>query len=133
MLRNPKSYCENDCVACEECIEEYEDERCFDPGCCDDGAAKECLNFRCKEKVLVERIDAKHLKISIDKLRIYCSRRKEGCDWIGTSSSQDSHEETCPFKIIRCPNKPYALILRNYNLSTHRRTDCQHQKIACPR
>ena len=66
-----------------------------------------CPYCGAKGKLFVHIVD-KRLKREIDSLRIRCTNKEEGCQWIGEVGSLKDHLESasgCGFVEVECPNR----------------------------
>ena len=96
----------------------------------------------------------KALKREIDELKIHCTHRGEGCQWIGElgnlqthlnsrykckhCSYEDTHQQIttfhynkCPEYPLDCPNKCGAKSIKRNDMSAHR-DECPEETIRCP-
>ena len=89
-------------------------------GCCGQHYCESCLNYwfttnhrrscpHCRtERPEFQYFLNKSVKREIDSLRIHCTNKEEGCQWIGELGSLKDHLESangCGYVEVKCPNK----------------------------
>ena len=52
----------------------------------------------CRSRSVFRSHPDEHARRKIHKLRVYCSHRRRGCEWVGELSDMDRHVESCPRK-----------------------------------
>ena len=122
--------CCGECV-CKKCIDSHQQR---------EAAIREDKKPRCPfcrkaEFRLIENLD---LKKSIEKLKVYCLYRGNGCMWSGKLQEGKAHLQECVFYPIDCPNgcREYGKIERR-NLAKHlaecpiQIEECSFEHIGC--
>lgn len=77
-----------------------------------------------------ERLDKWYSAVATNReiqcLHIYCTNRREGCDWSGQVNDIDNHRDGCLFEEVECYACRNTMPRRNLNehLNTHDR--CQY-------
>ena len=71
------------------------------------------------------------LKREILDLKIRCTRRKKGCDWVGELRMREDHDQQCSYVDEECDNCGEVVIrmaMKNHkkNLCPRRKTRCEH-------
>ena len=60
----------------------------------------------------------------INELRLYCSNREAGCEWVGKLEELESHVDSeCDYTRVDCPNECHE-IMQRVNLESHKQNDC---------
>ena len=107
-------------------------------GCCGQHFCESCLNYwftkhrkescphcRAEGKEFQHFLDKK-LKRQIDSLRIHCTNKEEGCQWIGEVGSFKDHLKSangCNYVVVGCPIKCKKKMKRKH-LANHLKNEC---------
>ena len=114
-------------------------------GCCGQVFCESCLNYwftkhgkescphcRAEGKRLQHLLD-KRLKREIYSLRIHCTNKEEGCQWIGELGSLKDHLESangCDYVEMKCPNRCRKKMKRK-NMAKHLKNKCSLRPYQC--
>ena len=114
--------------------------------CCGHIFCKTCLDSQKKAKSInyacpICRSKADDFKVyhnkAIDReiraLHIYCTNKKEGCDWQGELNNINNHLRStngCLFEEAECPNRGCIIVLKRQLLTTHVEM-CVHREVSC--
>ncbi|KAL3313459.1 TNF receptor-associated factor 4 [Cichlidogyrus casuarinus] len=79
-----------------------------------------------KEEVSMD----KSLSIKIGKVPVRCTMAEPGCPWTGLLVELATHEDSCDFVTVVCPNNCGLEFERRY-LGRHVERDCVKRKIQC--
>ncbi len=76
----------------------------------------------------------KGLKRSLYEFKVYCSHKKEGCNWMGELGKLTNHLKTeseivCKFAWIKC--RHCVRFLRRLNTSLHQDSYCSQRPLTC--
>ena len=69
----------------------------------------------------------------IKSLCIFCSNKKDGCEWQGELNDINNHlgnSDGCQFEEVKCSNECGKMIERRY-LTSHVDTECPRRKVNC--
>ena len=132
-----------DTFTCNICTNFFEDPHLT--GCCRQHFCDSCLNYwfsvtrkkscphcRAEGKQFVHVLD-KRLKHEIDSLRIHCTNKEEGCQWIGEVGSLKDHLESasgCGFVEVKCLHSCGKNMIRKY-LENHLKNECYLRPYQC--
>ena len=67
---------------------------------------------------------------NILQLRVYCEREEEGCMWEGEVRDAETHLDSCPYRLVPCPNQCTKAV-RSKNLLKHLKTQCPNREVRC--
>ncbi|KAJ4462765.1 hypothetical protein PAPYR_787 [Paratrimastix pyriformis] len=76
----------------------------------------------------------------ISRMKTYCNRKAEGCEWVGTLESLAHHQRCdCSYRLLRCPNLgcaqkeiPARLMEQHVRTCPHRLERCAHCQQMLP-
>ena len=120
-------------LTCNICTNVLRDPRLTE--CCGQHFCQECLQSwfqqhkkitcpHCREEDFVHIRD-KSIKREINQLQVYCSKREEGCMWVGEVCSLETHlrsETGCDYVMVSCPNGCKKLTFRVLPTLLHQQT-----------
>ena len=66
----------------------------------------------------------------VRQLRVCCTGKGKGCEWVGEINYINSHLEKCEFEEVKCSNECGKMIQRQY-LSGHVKSRCTRRKVNC--
>ena len=66
----------------------------------------------------------------IQSLFVYCTNKKQGCEWQGAVNDIDAHLDNCQFQVIHCPNECGECLQRQH-LTDHVETECPRRTVSC--
>ena len=102
---------------CEECGHSF----------CNDCIMKNECPFKCKKKILKQSSMA--IKNMLNKLIFKCENK--GCNEQISYLNVRSHDESCPFLIITCPNENCGKKLPKKDLEKHIKNECKYALKQC--
>ena len=74
-----------------------------------------------------------HIEREVNSLHIYCTNKKEGCEWQGELNDINIHlgnSDGCQFEGVKCSNECGKMIQRRC-LTSHVETECPRRKVNC--
>ncbi len=74
----------------------------------------------------------KPIQNEILKLVVFCTMKKQGCDWEGQLKDLDEHEDSCKCFIVQCPNKCDQDQITRSQLAEHLESECPNRDYTCP-
>ena len=89
----------------------------------------------CKEKPL-RTTDDKFFRRKVRQLKVRCSNKSAGCEWVGELGELDNHlkpgsvEGQCDFVDVQCPLECGGRIKR-CNLAKHKSNECNKRPFSC--
>ena len=113
--------------------------------CCGQHYCQSCLNYwfttnyrrscpHCRtERSGFQYFLNKSVKREIDSLRIHCTNKEEGCQWIGELGSLKDHLELanrCGYVEVECP-KNCKTKMKRKDLSNHLKNTCYYRPYQC--
>ena len=121
LLREPQL---NDCCGehlCHACVKPFVDE------------GQPCPLPRCNSQTF-HVIPDKKLTRRMEKAKIHCFMREQGCEWVGKLENFDSHLDPtsgdCGYIHVDCTNACGGRVLR-YQLPSHLERDCPRRRYSC--
>ena len=66
----------------------------------------------------------------IKSLRVYCSYKDAGCEWIGELRGVEEHMKDCNYQTVECPDCKNTML--KLILDKHRSDECLLRKYKCP-
>ena len=63
-------------------------------------------------------------------LHVFCTNKKQGCEWQNEVNDITNHLGNCLFQVIHCPNDCGESLQRQY-LTSHVETECPHRTVSC--
>ena len=66
----------------------------------------------------------------IRNLHVFCTNKKQGCEWQGEINDITNHLGNCLFQVVHCPNDCGRSLQRQY-LTSHVKTECPHRTVSC--
>ncbi len=95
---------------------------------------KSCPHCR-TEGVKFQHVENKGLRSEINELKVLCSNKAHGCNWMGKLGELKDHlkssgDNGCDHGEIDCPNSCGAKVIRS-NLASHIITACSHRQDKC--
>ena len=106
---------------------------------------KNCPHCRTEGKKFTHVIN-KGLKSEVEELKIYCSNRDKGCEWVGQLGDFEAHrtsERGCGYEKVPCPNKcqestmgtlfsmSKSMYLYRKDLTNHLANQCINRPYRC--
>ena len=67
---------------------------------------------------------------AIRSLHVFCTNKKQGCEWQGEVNDINDHLGNCFFQVIHCPNDCRESLQRQY-LTNHVETECPRRTVSC--
>ena len=67
---------------------------------------------------------------AIRSLHVFCTNKKQGCEWQGEVNDITNHLGNCFFQVIHCPNDCGESLQRQY-LTSHVETECPRRTVSC--
>ena len=67
---------------------------------------------------------------AIRSLHLFCTNKKQGCEWQGEVNNITYHLGNCLFQVIHCPNDCGKSLQRQY-LTSHVETECPRRIVSC--
>ena len=131
-----------DIVVCQIC--KYPSKEPYITKCCGNIFCKSCLDKQkeaksinyacpvCREENEFEVFPNKQIDRQVRSLRIYCTNKKNGCEWQGELNYIDDHRKGCQFEEVNCTSECGMKIQRKY-LANHVEINCSHRKVKCQR
>ena len=115
--------------------------------CCGQHFCDSCLSSWMKQqktcphcrKAHFQSIINKERNRDINELRIRCTNREEGCDWVGEMGVLEDHLKSgkgCGYVIVKCDNRgmDYELCgksLERRHLTYHKENECKYRPYTC--
>ncbi len=75
-------------------------------------------------------------------LRVRCSNKANGCDWVREFTDLEQHTRDCGYAQVTCPNEctefgadnapPHITLVLKKDLEEHLNNECQRRSIFCP-
>ena len=109
--------------------------------CCGKIFCKECLEKcarvkdscpNCREDLNGKYFPDRRAIRDINQLNVYCKNKDEGCTWEGELRQAQTHQDSCPYCQVQCPNQCTEAV-RNMDLPHHLETECPKRKVECCR
>ena len=129
----------NEILLCKICLEVLDDPMECDV--CNSEFCRQCIedwyarNPACPNRCMDAKIQRPHKLVleMLMNLKIKCSNTETGCNVVDTVEIIKSHEETCPFKIVQCPNFDLGCKekIANKDMEIHLK-DCEYNIEDCP-
>ena len=66
----------------------------------------------------------------IGALLVFCTNKKQGCEWQGELKGITDHFGNCLFQVVHCPND-CGESLQRQNLTNHVEIECPRRKVSC--
>ena len=118
--------------------------------CCGQPFCDSCLTNRlktqkvkkrcphCQKKNFVSIINKANIR-EINKLRIRCTNRENGCDWVGEMRVLEDHlksDKGCGYVIVICGdrgkgNELCGKLLERRHLTNHKENECKYRPYTC--
>lgn len=71
------------------------------------------------------------IKKFLNQLKFYCKYKNNGCNEIVPYLDIESHENSCPFNIVTCPNAQCRVKIKNDMLENHIQNECPFTLFEC--
>ena len=93
----------------------------------------------CRKKDFVSIINKEKIR-EIKELRIRCTNREKGYDWVGEMGVLDDHlksDKGCGYEIVKCGNRGKGCIyelcesLERRHLTNHKENECKYRPYIC--
>ncbi|XP_064398226.1 TNF receptor-associated factor 5-like isoform X2 [Halichondria panicea] len=128
VAKDPQQHGDGGCgkIFCTSCIDKYKTRN------------DKCPNCR---KVITTFKDERSNR-DIQSLKVKCTNRNDGCQWVGELRYVDDHLKTCDYAKLRCPNRCGGGIFQMLNgggtqlfrkdLQKHLDHECPRRQYSCP-
>ena len=107
--------------------------------CCGKIFCKECLEKsmrandncpHCREDLNGRYFRDMRAIRSINHLKVYCENKKGGCKWKGELRHVESHQVSCRYRHVECPNECTQAV-RSMDLPWHLENQCPNREVEC--